>query len=339
MPGAWLIVALLAIYILYPWVKEKETVVEGSPTKLSIPKIADVEEKLLPTNEHLKAEAEKLKKKKALLKELEKDPELQSSIEDYLQPLVTASETLLADIHFNGRVIDQYGDPVAHHKIIYNTVGALYAEGSGPGETITDEEGLFIIDNARARTLYIEVGAKHGYQFPIPQYLDYNVFQKTTSDDPYIVNAWKIDRYPNIKKDRIRKAFVPDSRTYTLNFLDKTVSQEGNNLAGDLRVTFNADDHNWRVKIEAIDGGLQETSDLYRYLAPADGYENSLIYEGVEGNNRAQRISRNIFFTSRNNRVYGTIKMKIRPYHRDKSVINLDYVINLEQGRNLTVKK
>lgn len=343
MPAVLFIMFLMALYFFFPWEKKvniEEQDAIGNSVDQPIPQIANVEEKLSPINKYLGAKPEEEKKKQEILEELRKDPEFHSSIEKYFEPLVTFSETLLADINFYGQVVDQYGDPVANHKIIYNTVGAIYAEGTGPGETMTDENGRFLVSGVRARTLYIESAKKNGYQFPIPKYLKHEVFLNATENNPYIIHAWKIDRYPNINQGNIINRFISDGRTYTLNFLEKKISQEGDNLEGDLRITFDADDHDWSVKIEAINGGLQETNDLYRYLAPINGYQSSLTYEGFENDNRAQRIRKNIYFTSRNNEMYGTINMTLWPYRRNNtSNIRMKYVVNLEQGRNLTVKK
>ncbi len=340
-PRVLLIIFLMALYFFYPW--EEKNIIDENETKdrhpnQASPQIAAVEEKLLPINEHLKTEAKKLEKKRELIKELEKDPEFQSSIEKYFKPLVTFSETLLADINFFGLVIDQNGEPVAGHKIIYNTIGAIYAEGSGPGETVTDASGRFAINDAKARTLYIESAKKNGYQFPRAKYLDHDIFLNTSEENPYIVNAWEIDRYPNIIKSKAFPKFIPDGRTYTLNFLDKKIVKEEDSIEGDLRVTFDRTDEQWNVVIEAVNGGLQETDDLYRYLAPVGGYKPSLSYQGT-GKNKAKTSKNNIYFTSRKNKIYGTFEMEVWPYYRDKSGISLDYVINLEQGRNLAIKK
>lgn len=46
-----------------------------------------------------------------------------------------------------------------------------------------------------------------------------------------------------------------------------------------------------------------------------------------------------LYFTSRNQSVYELIKLGIYGYYRGAAAIKIEYVVNLEQGKNLTVKK
>lgn len=249
---------------------------------------------------------------------------------------VELAKTQIHDIKFWGRIIDQYGEPVVGAAIKYSGGGYVYATGSPQEETKTDASGNFLI-SAQGRTLHINKPVKTGYQFQIPP-----VFNKRRKPswtnyselNPYIINAWKIDRYPEVIQDEQFLGFTSGKR-HILNLLSKDKIFTKNKSDGDITVYFNQTDETWDLTIEAIDGGLQETTDQYRYLAPVDGYVNQLFYEGK---NIGKKTNRKLYFTSRNNTVYGTIHIEVWPDYRDKSVINMNYIINLEQGRNLTVK-
>ena len=96
---------------------------------------------------------------------------------------------------------------------------------------------------------------------------------------------------------------------------------------------------NWTFKIKAINGGLQETNDIFMNLSPEDGYKESIVYKFKRKDK--DRIDNKYYFTSRNGQVYGRLRMAVRPYLRgkNKSTILFDYVVNMNADRNLTVKE
>ena len=258
--------------------------------------------------------------------------------------LIELSKFEIHDIEFHGRVIDQYESPVAGVQIHYIGNRSVLAAGSGEGRIFTDENGAFVI-KAKGKALVIHEMKKLGYELPKRQRFSNSGGHQTdlswrsfTSANPYIVNAWKVESYEQIKKGKPIFGFIPDNRDYTVNFLSKNTTKNEGVTEGDLRIRFKRDEENWQLEINAANGGLQETSDDYLNLAPENGYSNLLIYTGKK--HEARTIRKNIYFTSRSGRLYGNVKMRIRPFHNKKdSAIRFNYVINLEEGKNLSVKK
>ena len=257
--------------------------------------------------------------------------------------LIELSKFEIHDIEFHGKIIDQYGSPVAGVQVHYIGNRSVSAAGSGEGRLFTDENGAFVI-NTKGKALVIHEMKKLGYELPKRQRFSNSGGHQTdlswrsfTSANPYIVNAWKVESYPDIKKGKPFLGFTPDGRDYTIDFLSKNKTKNEGVTEGDLRIRFKRDEENWELEITAANGGLQETEDEYLNLAPENGYASSLIYAGKK--HEARKIRKNIYFSSRSGQLYGRVKLEIWPYYRDRLAIEFDYVVNLEEGRNLSVKE
>ncbi|MBL1293377.1 MAG: hypothetical protein COB61_005850 [Thiotrichales bacterium] len=265
---------------------------------------------------------------------------------NHISNLFELSESRIKDIQFFGKVIDQHSNPVTNLRVRYGGTHSVFAAGSGEGYTATNEQGLFQINNVKGKSLIIEGFSQLGYQFPETEYFDYRSDEKNNKkswrnssiDSPYIFNAWKVESYPKIKKGKPIFGFIPDNRDYTINFLSAGSIKNEGVTEGNLRIRFKRDEKNWQLEIIAMNGGLQEAEDEYLNLAPEEGYSNSLSYRGKK--HEARTIRKNIYFISRSGRLYGNVKMRIRPFHnKTDSAIRFTYVVNLEEGRNLSVKQ
>ena len=131
--------------------------------------------------------------------------------------------------------------------------------------------------------------------------------------------------------------FIPNVQNYTIDLLskDNPLRKGANN--GDFFVEFYRTSVDWEFRISSVNGGIIETSDSYRYEAPAEGYQKKIVVSGSKLKSYA--VTKSFYFYNEKNNYYGTIKAEIWPYHNDEqSALFIDYVINLEQGRNLTIK-
>lgn len=311
---------------------------------------AEKEKRLLPITPDLQAKLDQHNLRMQTLKKTEEnyqknktDAQLEAE-KKFVKKLATVSESMLGEINFYGQAVNQYGDPVVGARIRYDAGGATFAKGSGKGETISDEKGMFNIVG-KGQGLSVSL-SKNNYEF-LPDYRfasfvdpehprawpDYN-----TPDKSYIFKGWKIDDYPKVKKDSKLVGFKPNGKVYTLDFLSAgSIVKKEETQDGDLHVIFNRTEDEWDIEITAINGGLLVTDDIYRNLAPETGYVDKFTYSGTKEGLR--EVSKNMYFTSRNGELYGTLSMDIIPYYRKKSVIDLSYIVNLEKGRNLAVKK
>jgi hypothetical protein len=245
-------------------------------------------------------------------------------------------------------VIDQYGNPVPNMQVEYSGHSGYLSEGTGVARTRTNAQGVFTLTDAKGVSFSIKKMNRPGYDVNskyvrvifdnYKRFEDSVLWQDYTEDNPYIFKVWKIERYPKVKKYSKLVGFKPNGKIYTLDFLSAgSIVKKEETQDGDLHVIFNRTEDEWDVEITAINGGLLVTDDVYRNLAPETGYVNNFKYSGTKEGLR--EVSKNMYFTSRNGEVYGTLSMDIIPYYRKNSVIDLSYVINLEKGRNLTVKQ
>ena len=311
---------------------------DSTAKKIPKPPIEKTEKHLAEYNDWIQQsqrEREKIDTESKEYKEKEKS---------HYSRLIGISKLEIHDIEFHGRIIDQHGLPVAGVQVHYIGNRSVFAAGSGEGRLLSDENGAFVI-KAKGKALVIHEMSKTGYELPNRQRFSNSgghqtdlSWRKFNSANPYIFKAWKVESYPKVKKGRPIFGFAPDNRDYTINFLSTDSIKNEGVTEGDLRIRIKRDEENWQLEIVAVNGGLQETGDEYLNLAPESGYANSLIYAGKK--HEARKVTKNIYFTSRSGQMYGNIKMKIRPFHNKKDAgIRFTYVVNLEGGRNLTVKK
>jgi hypothetical protein len=256
---------------------------------------------------------------------------------------------MLGEINFYGQAVDQYGNPIVGARIRYDAGGATFAKGSGKGETISNENGIFNIVG-KGQGLSVSL-SKNNYEF-LPDYRfasfvdpehprawpDYN-----TPDKSYIFNGWKVDEYAKTRKGEDKNfRFLGDGKEHVIDLIGSNpVIDSGS--AGDFTVMFNVSETEWSFRVSSIEGGILETSDIYKNLAPETGYQPYYEYSSSEKtdpkNIKYDALTKEYYFKSRGN-TYGYMMLLIRPYHRDKASVKIKfYVINLEKGRNLIVKK
>jgi hypothetical protein len=262
-------------------------------------------------------------------------------------------EAALKDIDFYGRVIDQDNNPVAGVIITYDLGGLYLAPGTGFGEITTNEKGEFNIDDGRGLDIYFRNMSKPGYQYQfsndggtsVPFYTINNLeWDKTSKKNPYVFTLWRIDRYPEVVKSRGNIEAKPEEKDHTLDFMDRTKPLVLKGLQeGDLQITIDKAklNENGIVKISALNGGLQETDDLYPFRAPANGYIPTVEYKLVYRSHFKDfdELFKKFYFTSRNGEVYGYVEMEVKPNWNDNYAVFLQYVVNKEKGRDLLVKE
>jgi hypothetical protein len=267
--------------------------------------------------------------------------------------LVSFQEAELKNIDFYGRVVDQDNNPIPGVLINYDLAGVYLAPGSGMAEITTNENGEFNIDEGKGRTVDFRKMSKPGYQYKSSKMVDgsetlvYSInnteWDKTSKKNPFTFTLWRIDRYPEVLNDSENFYPAPDELTHTFNFvnLGKPIVIKGLQ-DGDLQLTVDkTKPENGTVKIAAVNGGLQETDDLYPFRAPEVGYTPSFEYKIAYNSNRNRfaRLFKKFYFTSRNGEIYGYIEVKINPNFNESYSAVIDYIVNKEKTRDLLVKE
>ena len=178
---------------------------------------------------------------------------------------------------FYGRVIDQYGQPVAGADV---TVQVRLTNGrGGTQKNQTDAAGLFQVTGLRGQSLSIKP-EKNGFQIEGHGVGQHNGTD-TAPDKRAVFTMWKLTGpEPMIHEVNFFRKINPDGRMFTIDFLKNEIT-EGTNVAGDLIVQFQRQPQNnprerpdWSFVMTAIDGGfIGVTNDDYLNKAPESGYQ------------------------------------------------------------------
>ena len=232
-------------------------------------------------------------------------------------------------IEFYGKVVDQDNNPIAGVKV---KIGVRWTqELSLPGtskdvfnrfELTTDAEGLFKLTDTKGSVLGIDALEKEGYE-PSPRvtrqsywYWSSGLPQKYTPDlrHPEIFRMWKDAGAERLVRKGIASPLRYDGTPTTLDLVNGSASN-----TGDLRVTLMRNpqqivsgQHNyeWTLTVEALNGGLIESSDEQMYRAPDEGYQSKLVvHMPANDPNWADEKSFNLYVKLRGN-LYGRAEVK-----------------------------
>jgi len=328
------------------------------------PELISVKEKLFDLHKSsLFAQLSKDEKRDEILKVINNIPETHKHIKHQYQVAMSN----LPEIDFHGRVIDQYGNPVKNGIIVYIGANAYLSAGGGMGFVETDTNGFFVIDTTGA-SLQLR-GVKHpdidgvlfsngaiAAQFYANDHhgdiYNYNKYSK--KENAYIIQAWRFGLYENAKKGNIRGHYDRVGQLYTLDLTKNTytdIIQKGKRN-GQLRISCTRqlmenpkDFGSWSTTIEAINGGLQETDDLYMNVAPMSGYASSVNINMMKSNSEYahELLDKSYYFKSNNGKEYGVLQVDFVPHSKywdDKAcIVDIKYKINSTGSRNLELKK
>jgi hypothetical protein len=263
----------------------------------------------------------------------------------FAKKLAAVSESMLGEINFYGQAVDQHGDAIVGARIRYDAGGATFAKGSGKGETISDENGLFIV-TGKGQSLLVSLSQKN-HEF-LPEYRFASFVDPEhpvawpdyiTPDKPYIFKGWKVESYPKVKVSEEKGySLTPDGRTSTFDLLTKGKPFKKGLQEGDFTISFDEVGENWVARIESLAGGLIETDDVYMNLAPEAGYQSAATYNFPIGR---RNIEVKNYYLKMRDGYYGRVKVEYRAYpnRKGKATVYVSSVVNLEKGRNLTVKQ
>ncbi len=358
---------VLIIFFVY-FINNEKSIVNPTISSELIP----IKEELIQLQEGEKfkqlSEVERLDKTIIIL---DKIPDTERRLKHYYKMAISP----LPEIRFHGRVVDQYGQPVKNASVWYSGENAFLSTGGGRGTVKTDDDGYFMIDTIGAA---LELGAiAHSeiddvsYQTPTRninstrnvqentvRFLQHdndkyvlNWKNYTNKSNPYIVNVWRIEKYEGAIRGGASLRIFSDGRKYTLKF-DETKSkkklQEGEKK-GQLYINCirphmeNRRDYgDWKISIVPVDGGIQETDDLYLNLAPEYGYSSRLDIEMNEDNeNYSDKLNnKRYYFTANEGKSFGSLFIQFQPFYNHKKEvcnIRIKYKVNLTSSRNLAV--
>jgi len=224
-------------------------------------------------------------------------------------------------IVFYGRLADQLGGPVVGAQIaasvrIYNGVQSTVEHLAA----VSDGNGFFQIQGGKGESLGV-VPTKEGYILAATNtYFKYSyMYPDRFSPDPNnptVIKMWKLQG---------AEPLVDIGKEYKLPFTSAPiffdlVAGKIVPTGGDLKITVNrpageVSEHNpqdWGFEIEAVDGGLIETSgkeSAITFAAPENGYQSSDTVTASSNRHGIGGIQQSFFVKSRNGQVYSKVHL------------------------------
>jgi hypothetical protein len=252
-------------------------------------------------------------------------------------------------IVFYGKIEDQFGDPVGGVKItggirVYNATRSTMRRIS----TESDANGLFQLNGGNGESLGV-MPEKSGYALGTTNTMfNYSAFYPKSqhvadSNAPVIFKMWKLQGVePLVKIDQSYKiSFMNEPLFFDL------VAGKAVKSGGDIKIYVKRPPGNisglnrqdWSIDIEAIDGGLVDTSMAearVTYAAPSDGYQPSETLKASTNEHGLEFIEKMFFLKSRNGQVYSKILLsfRINGTPNEQMSINFRGIVNANASRN-----
>jgi hypothetical protein len=263
-------------------------------------------------------------------------------------------------IRMYARVIDQHGQGVAGVRVLVDVAGGgPYAPGSGRQLYTTDEDGRFLVD-ARGQSFAITavehpnlaafydlnpaIGKKSRalYLDSVGQYgRDYSWRSYATPERSLPVRVVKVDSFESLETFAGSFAPKPNGDGFEWGGIRMTCEREPKDPSRNWREQIGS----WAIRLQAIDGGVQETQDYYLAEAPADGYRSEVGVAMTRGQpDYAVRIRTPKFYywysEKDGKRTFGALEASFNPYIEDDLCeVRVDGKLSPSGSRNLAMRR
>jgi hypothetical protein len=254
------------------------------------------------------------------------------------------------EIVLYGRVIDQSGSPVSDANVAGTIqVNNGIREGSDKISLSTDANGLFTITGYKGKGLGIMI-KKTGYALATKDttFVYSHLWPEAErhvpdANNPVVFKMWKLQgAEPLVTIDQRYKVPYTSSALY-FDLVNGKAVQAG----GDIKITVSRppgivsqnNPQNWSVQVEAVDGGLIETSMAearVTYVAPDNGYQPSDGLLMSITNHWSDLVQQMYFVTSRNGQVFSKIFLStgVNANPGDPMSVTFRGVANANRSRN-----
>jgi hypothetical protein len=272
-------------------------------------------------------------------------PSEQGTVQRKMEGLATLNDV---PILFYGKLEDQFANPVVGARVatsirIYNGARSAVERSS----VVSSANGLFQISGGMGESLGV-VPSKQGYVLAATNtYFKYSYLYPDhfTPDpnSPTVIKMFKLQgAEPLVGIDQRFRIPVTGTPTYFDLLAGKIVPN-----GGDLSVTVERpagvvsqqQPQDWGLKIEAVDGGLIETSFVearVTFQAPENGYQPSDTIHMSTTNHWSNLDEQMFFLSSRKGQVYSKVYLSflINPNPQDPAAISFRGAANANASRN-----
>ena len=249
-----------------------------------------------------------------------------------------------------GRVIDQFDAPVASATV----TGTIQVNngtrvGNDKISMTTDGNGLFSISGYKGKALGISV-SKPGYVMATTNtHFIYSLLWPASeryvpdAGNPTVIKMWKLQGAEPLISINQHYKLPYTSAPINFDLVAGTVVPVG----GDISITVNrpageVSEHNaqdWGFEIEAVNGGLIETSgkeEAVTFAAPESGYQSSDTLTASSNRHGIGIIQQAFFIQSRNGQVYSKIGLSFAINEKQDGLMDITFsgVANKNSSRN-----
>ncbi len=256
-----------------------------------------------------------------------------------------------------GRVIDQHGKPVEGAKVhMIIAGGGEMAPGTGRTWFVTDADGRFLIKGkgdqiqiARVEhpnvTAYLTLHPSDGKRDEGKLLTAVSHFGEAHSwrtydrpERPFVLNVWRSERFEQVEFGSGGFYPIPNGEPSELRGLVVSCKRDPKEQGKHWR----QQQGSWAITFRPIDGGIQETTDVYLNEAPLAGYEPELtifMQRGQQGYSPRIYPGRRFYYTAHGGKWHGSFEATLDPFmYDDECRVNADYKYNSNGSRNLAVR-
>ena len=196
-----------------------------------------------------------------------------------------------APIEFYGKAIDQHGEVVSGAKVTYSVASVYFGEPKKKYKT-TNNDGTFSISGLKGSSLYVDL-AKDGYHRIAESKGSFSYgspgSKKPSRDlDNHIIFVLhkKGETEPLVKYRKRYKGISKQGVPINVNLMSgqKTTKDNANFILeswtyDEGKLPNKPMEYAWKCKITVPEGGLIERKDNLDFVAPENGYVQSITYE------------------------------------------------------------
>jgi hypothetical protein len=264
------------------------------------------------------------------------------------------ASAFVVPVHFYGRVIDQNGEGVAGARV--NMViggGGSMAPGTGLTYFLTDDEGYFEVqakgqgvsiisikhdqvadvyyrnrDGVKTRGKDLEATNQYGEAY------NWNSYQ--SKDAPFVIKVWRTEKFEKV---------IVKHGAYHVPVNGEAELFEHTLKASCYRdATFERPSYgDWVITLAPVDGGIQETDELYLNAAPDTGYLPEISISSKKSDQGYKyRIypAKHYYYYAKNGSVYGSLEIAFEPFaKKDHCILMTKMKFNPNSSRNLAIRK
>jgi hypothetical protein len=250
-------------------------------------------------------------------------------------------------IEFYGRVIDQYGSPVAgaeiHGQVIYNTG---VTSGVSKPEAVANSDGYFEFKGLSGRTLDFNI-TKPGYQFTAEgDAFDYTKLvpeekrHHPNPKKPVVLKMWKLQGAEPLIYGSQTFDLPSDGSPLHIDLMTGKTAASGGDLIiilkhGRQPTGASITKYDWSVEVAVVNGGLVERDERVNnmYLAPMEGYLPLIGTEmSVMRSDWSRTYTRNFYLKTRVN-IYSRVSFDLHTIPSGgSSYISLKWWLNPKPG-------